>query len=291
MSKIDFSVVATWDKDKPLQELERMMRIRVEQLGEAAKSSIFACAHTVLRSIKPLVRQAKVSKGELRKSYTLEPTGLVMGWAPSVGGKRKMHPHHPFKGDYDPAIRPICLWGGGIPRHRVYVYRATPKYGGKRRTWAKNLHKGHWYIAAFDEGVARKYVENTLMKRWIANYSGMARSAVLALRKALAIESNDPAPTDTVKFIDQDGSAIMNATAEMAHVMVRGSGQTYELEVSSDLSYGRMALGDMNALEYAIAKAANSVAGYIRSRMVDCLNKEYRTPFPDIVKGGSMRRD
>ena len=205
MSKIDFSIVTTWEKDKPLQELNRLLDVRARDIGDAStRDLLYATAHTILRSLKPLVKQAKVSKGELRKSYTLVPTGLVMGWAPSAGGKRKMHPHHPFKGDYDPAIRPICLWGGGIPRHRVYVYRATPKYGGKRRTWSKNLHKGHWYIAAFDEGVARKYVEDTLMKRWIAKFSGLARSAILAIRKALAVQSNDPAPVDDVRFFSED---------------------------------------------------------------------------------------
>ena len=292
MSKIDFSIVTTWEKDKPLQELNRLLDVRARDIGDAStRDLLYATAHTILRSLKPLVKQAKVSKGELRKSYTLEPTGLVMGWAPSAGGKRKMHPHHPFKGDYDPAIRPICLWGGGIPRHRVYVYRATPKYGSKRRTWAKNLHKGHWYIAAFDEGVARKYVEDTLMKRWIAKFSGLARSAILAIRKALAVQSNDPAPVDDVRFFSEDGRSIMNAAAEMARVELRRSGALQELEVRSELSYARAAMQDPNAIEYAMAKAANSIAGYIRSRMGDALNKDYKTPFPEIARGGSYRHD
>lgn len=292
MSKSDYSVVVTWDKDKPLQELNRLLEIRARDIGDACtRDLLFATAHTILRSIKPRVKQAKVSRGVLRKAYTLVPTGLVMGWAPSAGGKRKMHPHHPFKGDYDPSIRPICLWGGGIPRHRVYVWRATPNFGAERRTWAKNLHKGHWYVAALDEGVARKYVENTLMKRWIAKFSGLARSAVLAIRKELAVQSNDPAPTDDVEYIGTDGRAIMTAAVQMAHVELRHSGALQELEVRSDLSYARSAMEDQNAFEFALAKAANSIAGYIRSKISDALNKDYRTPFPEIARGGSYRHD
>lgn len=285
MSKIDFSVVATWDKDRPIQELNRLMDIRIEQLGEAADAALFACGHTVLRSIKPLTHVAKVTKKALKESYDLVDTGLVMGQERN-GGKVKWKPHLPKSPVYRSDIRPMCLWGGGIPAQRVHVYRVTPRHAG-RRTWKKNLNKGCWYLAAYNEGTARHYAESYLMMRAIKKYAGLARASVASMRKALAIAGNEAVPADAAV---QGDAHIIGTAEKLARVQYRKSGEFRALEVASDLSYGRLALGDMYALEYAIAKAANSVAGYIRSRMVDCLNRNYQTPFPEITKNGSMRR-
>lgn len=284
--KPDFSIVATWDNGRPLEELNRLMDIRIQQLGEAADGAIFACGHTVLRSIKPLTRVAKVTKQALKESYDIVDTGLVMGQMRNKDGKVRWKPHQPMTPVYRTDIKPIFLWGGGIPKQRIHVYRVTPRHAG-RRTWRKNLHKGCWYLAAYDEGTARHYTESYLMMRAIKKYAGLARASVASMRRALAAAGNEAVPADAVAKGDEH---IIGTAERLARVQYRKSGEVRELEVASDLSYGRMALGDMNALEYAIAKAANSVAGYIRSRMVDCLNRNYATPFPEITKGGSMRR-
>jgi hypothetical protein len=226
-----------------------------------------------------------VTKKALKESYDLVDTGLVMGQERN-GGKVKWKPHLPKSPVYRSDIRPMCLWGGGIPAQRVHVYRVTPRHAG-RRTWKKNLNKGCWYLAAYNEGTARHYAESYLMMRAIKKYAGLARASVASMRKALAIAGNEAVPADA----SVQGDAHIIGTAEkLARVQYRKSGEFRALEVASDLSYGRLALGDMYALEYAIAKAANSVAGYIRSRMVDCLNRNYQTPFPEITKNGSMRR-
>ena len=173
--KPDFSIVATWDKGRPLEELNRLMDIRIQQLGEAADGAIFACGHTVLRSIKPLTRVAKVTKQALKESYDIVDTGLVMGQMRNKDGKVKWKPHQPKTPVYRTDIKPMFLWGGGIPTQRVHVYRVTPRHAG-RRTWAKNLHKGCWYLACYNEGAARHYTESYLMMRAIKKYAGLARA-------------------------------------------------------------------------------------------------------------------
>lgn len=293
MSNIDFSVVATWDKGRPIEELNKLIAQRARWL-DGTDAALYSAAHTILRSLKPLVRVAKTTKSALRKSYTITDTGLEMGQCRNSHGKMKWHPHHRCTPDYRRDIRPIFLWGGGIPAHVVHVYQVVPRFGHGRRTWAKNMNKGCWYIASYNEGAARNYTEGTLMKRAIGKFSGMARAAVVAMRRAVAKSGND-APEildDSGYFVmAYGGRRLMEEVAAMAKCVVRKSGMMKELEVSSDLSYARSALRDSNALDYAMAKAANSIAGYMRAVAAhDLLVPSVKTPFPEISRNGSFRR-
>lgn len=289
MSKIDFSIVSTWDKGKPLAELNRLIDQRRRYIADdGATGVLYATAHTVLRSLKPLVKVAKVTVKTLRASYVFEDTGLVMGQRRTGEGRRiAFRPHHRYQGDYREDIRPVCLWGGGLPRQVVHVYRVTPRFK-TRMKWAKNLNKGCWYLAAYNEGVARKYAEDTLMKRAIARYAGLAKSSIAAMRRALAQSAADSPPGDD--DFAANAPDVVNTAMELAQVQLMKMGDASSLDVGSDLSYGRMALQDPAALDYAIAKAANSMAGYIRSKAVDVFNPEIATPFPEISRNGSMRR-
>lgn len=279
--KPDFSIVATWGKDKPLEELNRLIDRRVAQLHEAPKDTLYAIANTVLRSLSPLARVAKANKKTLANSYDMMDTGLVMGRQRQPGGGWKYRPHHPGQADYNAAIRPVCIWGGGIPAHRVTVYRAEPRFGKDRRTWAKNLHKGCWYVAAYNEAAARHFVETVLMKRAIEKYAGLARVAIMALRKALAINQGGE--------ITASARSIRLAVT-LARVNFMESQGRSVLDVKSELSYARDALHDPSAVDYAIAKAANSVAGYLRARAKGVVDPEIETPFPEISRNGSFRR-
>ena len=281
--KPDFSIVATWGNGKPLEELNRLIDVRIRQLGDKPKDTLYAVANTVLRSIGPLVRVAKPNnKKTLANSYNMQDTGLVMGRQRQPNGGWKYRPHHPGQADYNSAIRPIVLWGGGIPAQRVRVFRVTPRYGNERRTWTKNLHKGCWYIAAYDESAARHYAENTLMKRAIEKYACLARAAIVALRKSIAIGQSNGEGTFSERSIA--------LAAKLAKTYFMESAGGAVLDVMSELSYGRAAMKDPAALEYAIAKAANSISGYLRSKAIDVFDPNIKTPFPEIARNGSFRR-
>jgi len=131
------------------------------------------------------------------------------------------------------------------------------------------------------------------MKRAIAKFAGMARAAVVAMRRAVAQSGNDaPEIVDDIGSVESyGGRRIIDEVAAMAKCTLRKSGMLKELEVSSELSYARVALRDSRALDYAIAKAANSIAGYMRSVAAhDLLVPSVKTPFPEIARNGSFRR-
>lgn len=281
--KPDFSVVATWGKDRPIEELNRLIDRRIRQLNETPKDTLYAMANTVLRSLGPLMRVARPkNKQTLANSYEIQDTGLVMGRQRQPNGGWKYRPHHPGQNDYNPAIRPVVLWGGGIPSHRVRVFRVTPRFGEDRRTWAKNLHKGCWYIAAYNESAARSYTEKSLMKPAIEKYAGLARVAIAALRKSLAIGQANGEGTASERSIA--------LAAKLAKTYFMETEGRAFLDVKSELSYGRAAMQDPSAMEYALAKAANSVAGYLRAKAKGFLDPEIETPFPEISRNGSFRR-
>ena len=87
------------------------------------------------------------------------------------------------------------------------------------------------------------------------------------------------------------GKRLIDEVSAMAKCELRRSGLMKEMEVSSELSYARAALRDPNALDYAIAKAANSIAGYMRhAAESNFLIPSVETPFPEIARNGSYRR-
>ena len=64
--KPDFSIVATWDKGRPLEELNKLIAKRARWL-DGSDAALYSAAHTILRSLKPLVRVAKTTKTALRQ--------------------------------------------------------------------------------------------------------------------------------------------------------------------------------------------------------------------------------
>ena len=305
MLNVDMSV--DWG-GRPLKELERLIDKRIRQLGETAEDALFATANTFLRSIRPLVKVAKVSAS--KSAYVISDTGFYGGWkSEGDAGKIKRFFKGAAKGmklgsgnymsrcvrtahrggKVVPYIHPIWLTGPGAFTGPVHIYRVRPKFG-MRMTWGENRHEGCWFIGAYTQEVAERHAAR-LMARVIGKYKGFARGTYAAMSVALARLHNAPADSSALRQLHGRGGSQMPASAQdaiyraaEARLVTHANGA--ELHISNSLEYAKQALvGGESAIDFAMAKAANSIAGYLRSKSVaGMLDQSLATPFPEIAK-------
>ena len=292
MLKVDMSV--DWG-GRPLAELQRLMEKRTRQLKETPRDATIATAITVLRSLRPLVRKAKTAP-KAGTHFTIKDTGWVGGWR-SKGDAGKMARF--FKGaakglnldstkymercvrtsgrrgQIIPFIHPLWLVGpGAFEKGRVvHIYRVEPRHRDLMK-WEKNRHHGCWFIAAYTQGVAEKAAKR-MMAKYLKKYSGLAR---FTLTQAMRHISTKGVPNDRV-------SADARKIAE-GNLRVRsfGGASEWTVLIEDDLAYAAQAFKRPDAVDYAMAKAANSMAGMLRRRSRGLLDPSIETPFPEIAQ-------
>lgn len=287
------TITTDWE-GRPLHTLSNLIEKRSEQLGESAHDALYATAQTFIRSLGPQVKVAKPSKAS--RAYDIEDTGLEMGKY-----KGRFVPHHRFQGDYRTDLHPICLWGGGVPQHRVRVYKITPRHG-KRMQWRQNRHQGCWYVAAYNKSVARDAAKR-LMKTAIEKNRGLARTAINAMRVAIARLENEGggeeglmdavygaaqntllAGRQLYRLVQRFGglNRIGDAQYTMTHA---GDRSNFGLILKDNLDYATQSLkSGESSISLALMKASNSIVGYMRRRAKDIFDPTLKTPFPEIAR-------
>ena len=297
---ISIDVNATWG-DKPLSELQRFLNMRISQLGETPQDACISAAIDVLKSLRALALKAKTAP-KAGVQYLVVDTGYVGGWK-SKGDSGKMSRFFKgtnkglnldatkymercvrtsrYRGTVLPNIHPIWLTGAGAfdKGRTVRIYRVTPRHANVMK-WEKNKHKGCWYVAAYSQNVVEKYAKNQLMRRYMLNTSGLAK---FALTKAMTQLS-----TRNASDANQLSQKSKRVAADNIRVNSFG-GDEWTVEVYDSLAYAARAFSRSDALPFAMAKAANSISGYMRSRAVDVFDPAIATPFPEIARGGSRR--
>lgn len=63
-----------------------------------------------------------------------------------------------------------------------------------------------------------------------------------------------------------------------------GGDNVWTVQIEDRLAYAAKAFKRADAVEYAMAKAANSIAGMLRKRAKDLIDPSLETPFPEIVQ-------
>ena len=288
-------VTADW-QGRPLETLTRLIEKRSQQLNERSHDSLFAVAQTFIRSLRPEAKVAKVSAS--KSGYDIEDTGMVIG-----KNRGRYVPHHRYSPDYQHDIRPICLWGGGIPQHTVHVWRIRPRFGS-RMTWRQNMNKGCWYVAAYSQGVAENAAKR-LIKNAIVKNRGLARTSINAMRIALAhLEKKADSPDGGLmsavagaaessllvgrqRFRSVSRLGVYDKLGEAQIVITHvGDRKNHGLILKNNLSYATQSLKNGAAsISMALMKASNSIMGYLRSRAGgDLLDPTFATPFPEIAR-------
>ena len=284
MLKMDAKI--DWN-GRPLQELERLMEKRAEQLGESGRTIVWAAARHVLRSLKADTRKARLKARD--SDYTLEDTGWTASWTRSGGCLRRAV--RDKAGNRMASIFPIWRIP---PEHKgvSHVYRITPKYGARR--WVRTRHEGCWYVCSASVAVARKCAKD-LITKYVLKRRGLAVSAIIAATKAARIAAGG-FESEALERLDASsyGTNIVAYAQQMAWarfhqgVALRANGKSggeYVLEIHDDLSYAQHAFKHgTSAVDWAMAKAANSIAGMLRKRAGDILDPSLATPFPEIAQ-------
>ena len=291
MLAVDLSV--DWG-GRPLSELQRLLERRQQLLKETPRDACIATAIDVLKSLRALTNKAKATP-KPGVNYSIVDTGWVGGWTSPGSDARKISRF--FKGQAKGLkltaakymrrcvktasrngremlnIRPIWLTGAGaFERGRiVHVYRVTPNHASVMN-WKQNRHKGCWYIAAYDQTTAEKHAAR-LMRKYLQKYSGMARYAINHAMRQVHGE-----PEINVSDIGRN--------IAKQNIMVKSSGthDGWEVRVEDTLAYAAYAFKRSDAVDYAMAKAANSITGYLNARVGRFLDEKIPTPFPEIAK-------
>ena len=294
MLKVDMSV--DWG-GRPLSELQRLLEKRARQLKETPRDACIATAIDVLKSLRALARKAKTSP-KAGVHFTIEDTGWVGGWR-SKGDAGKMSRF--FKGTAKgmklssakymercvrtssrrgqiiPYIHPIWLTGPGAfeKGKTVHVYRVKPSHRDVMK-WAKNRHHGCWFVAAYTQGVAEKFVKNQLMRKYLKSTSGLARFALTLAMRAIS----------TKGVADRNDLSARSKKVGTENISVKsfGGDSAWTVQIDDTLAYAAKAFKRSDAVDYAMAKAANSIAGMLRKRSKGLLDPSLATPFPEIAQ-------
>jgi len=267
------SMTATFD-GKPLSVLSDLIVKRGEILGETLSHAVKATAITVLKSLRADTRMAP--KKASPKSFRISDTGFVGGWERKGGKIRRVVRTSSARNASKVSIRPVNLAGQRYERgESVRVYRIVPTHG-ENMLWDKSRNRGCWYVFAKSEKVARDLAIR-LMTRRIGSYRGLAKAT---LGFAMAAVSNN-------------GSIGLNATSAKSIKAAKAAAKVYEsggipdgsyrVTIADALDYSALALkGGAGAVERAMMKAANSIAGRLSKVASTGLGESISTPFPEV---------
>ena len=153
---------------------------------------------------------------------------------------------------------------------KVWWITLSPEY---RTKWPQQP-PNYFVVAETKQGV-----ESYLQKRYVRiarKWMGAAQYAIKRAQQAIS-----------TKAVPSPARMGTNArrTAE-SNLCVRSFGSIFEWNVRIDdnLEYAAQALKRPDAVQFAMAKAANSIAGMLRARAGAILDPDLETPFPEIAR-------
>ena len=124
-------------------------------------------------------------------------------------------------------------------------------------------------------------VESYLQKRFVriaAKWMGTARYALVKAQEAVSTRN----VSDSVRT--KLGSKARQTAEGNLRIRSFGGDSEWTVQIEDNLAYAAKAFTRTDAVQYAMAKAANSIAGMLRKRAKDLLDPSLATPFPEIAQ-------
>ncbi len=159
---------------------------------------------------------------------------------------------------------------GAWKRAKVYLISLSPEVHAK---WS-GQPKNYFVVAESDHAVA-----SYLQKRYTriaAKWMGTARYALVKAQEAVSTRN----VSDSVR--SRLGSKARQTAEGNLRIRSFGSDNEWTVQIEDNLAYAAAAFKRTDAVQYAMAKAANSIAGMLRKRAGDILDPSLATPFPEI---------
>lgn len=272
MLTVDMSV--DWG-GRPLSELQRLMERRARQLKETPRDACIATAITVLRSLRPLTKVYKgkkvlVTRNAARGIGFVREANMLTSY--TKGGKRCIRIGN-LRGNRVELPNTVQLVAPGERAWRTArVYRVTLD-AEKHAKWPKQPQS--YFVVAESDAAVKSYLQKRytrIARKWM----GTAQYAMkLAQQQVSSRHVADPA---------RMGALARKVAGANLRVRSFGGDSEWTVQIEDRLAYAAEAFKRSDAVEYAMAKAANSIAGMLRRRSKDILDPSLATPFPEIAQ-------
>lgn len=259
----------------PIEVLQQLIEQRKEILKQNTRDAVIATSITVLKSLRADTKQAP--KKARPSSFTISDTGWFGGWE-RVGGifHRVPRASNSPKAPKIQGIYPVNLAGQHYEKGEIVkVYKVEP-INDTTMQWDKTKHKGCWYVFAKSQAVVEDFAVQHMTRR-ISTYTGLAKLTLGFAMAAVSTQGNFASDVQSAKAI--------KAASASAQVYKSGDIESGEYIVSilDVLNYSALALkSGSGAVDKAIMKAANSIAGRLRKVAGAKLTETIQTPFPEV---------
>jgi hypothetical protein len=153
---------------------------------------------------------------------------------------------------------------------KVFWVSLSPEYHEKWPKQPKNYFVVAENMAACESYLQKRYTK--IARKWM----GTAQYAISLAQKSLSTKAT---PFPTRKGVNAAKTALSNVKVKSF-----GGKASWTVLVEDSLSYAAKALKRPDAVQFAMAKAANSIAGMLRKRAGDIIDPSIATPFPEIAR-------
>ena len=274
---VNFDIHATYGND-PIDVLSDLIGKRVAVLNEWRKDAVVATMITVLTSLRAATKQhkgkgVKVSDGGNGIGFVRVTSchpSFTRGHVRCIRSGQRVSGRRGARISLDGKVVNLVPPGERWDEANVYLFMVPPAL---RERWQHQPAR-QYVVCRTDAGV-KSYLQT--------RYGNIARKNTGAARMAIGIAAAKVSTRP--QRVTNPGKNAKRTAERCIGVDVQDGADVYTVSVTDSLSYAVDALnGGKGAIQLAMMKAANRVAGMLRAKAHGPLKDQLRTPFPEVVR-------
>ena len=255
---MELNATATFD-GKPMDVLNELLKRRSEIMNEAVRDATAAVGINALISIRATTADARNKK---KYEILVEDTGWYGGFSKALNKPCVRDGVSPYSKRIDGLGKVVFLTHGIKKQSDKHVFKVTQEKAEVKP----------FYIVCATSNIAMNYAIKATQHR-IERFGTLGKNALGVAMQKLAGSSK------------LGGSAQSQTTASsVSTVEITDGNQEYSVVITDNLEYATSAAGGEAAIETALKKAANKVAGILKHCASHDLKEDFETPFPEVKK-------